>query len=137
MKNLLILMAFLGLTLSAQAQVAVVVNKNVAESSLPKETVKKIFELNQLRWGNGDKIAVFDMKGDGPSKDKFYEALGVSVSDLRKIWMRMQLTGEAKAPKGVKSDAEVIQQVSTTPGAIGFVMADQATDAVKVVLTLP
>ena len=89
MKNLLILMAFLGLTLSAQAQVAVVVNKNVAESSLTKETVKKIFELNQLRWGK-DKAA-FARPEYARWFDLWEEEGALSLGRVRNYdWMHVQ-----------------------------------------------
>ena len=116
------------------AQVAIVANKSVPSSSATLSLVVEIYTLNSKTWSDGSRIVVFDQKGNISSQ--FYAAIGKSGLELKKSWLRMQLTGEAKAPESVDNDDHVLQKVASTPGAIGYVAADKATRDVKVLLTL-
>lgn len=120
-----------------QAQVAVIVNKSVPAASLSASQVSDLYALNTKQWGNGSKVVVFDLKTDGDVKSKFYGFLGKSSGDLKKIWMRLKLTGEAEPPTALASDDEILAKVASTPGAIGFVSADKVNDKVKVVAKIP
>jgi len=51
--------------------------------------------------------------------------------------MRVQLSGNGKAPEALGSDDEVLEKVGATPGAIGFVSAGKVKGNVKVVVTIP
>lgn len=135
-KSILTILVILLASLALQAQVAVVVNKSVAATSLDAAQLKDIFTLKTTKWSDGSTIAVFVLKGNDAAQDKFYGYIGENSIGLKKVWMKAQLTGEAKAPKALGSDAEVISKVASTPGAIGFVSAGSVSDAVKVVATI-
>ncbi len=137
MKNIIktiVIFTFLGISLNAQ--VAVVVNKSVSESSLNAAKLGNIYSLSSTKWEDGSKVVVFDQSTDGDVKNKFMSFIGKDALGLRKEWMRKQLTGEAKAPKALGSDADVISKVSSTKGAIGYIDASSVVDAVKVVATI-
>jgi ABC-type phosphate transport system substrate-binding protein len=55
---------------------------------------------------------------------------------IKKVWMKLQLTGEGQAPEGLGSDDEVVSKVASTPGAIGYVDAAKVNDNVKVLLEI-
>jgi ABC-type phosphate transport system substrate-binding protein len=55
---------------------------------------------------------------------------------MKKLWMKVQLTGEGQPPTGVGSEDEVLSKVASTPGAIGFVSSDKVNGSVKVLLTI-
>ncbi len=61
----------------------------------------------------------------------FYEELGRTPLEMRKLWMRVQLSGEGRAPVTLSSETEVAEKVASTPGAIGFVRADLVPINVK------
>ena len=137
MKVILTAMILLACAVTAaQAQVAVIVNKSVGVSALTTSELQDIYTLSTKEWKSGGKITVFDLKVDAV-KDKFYAHLGKSSADLRKAWMRVQLSGEGKAPEVLGSDDEVVERVGATAGAIGFVTADMVKGSVKVVATIP
>jgi len=137
MKGVMLLMVLLVCAVGVMhAQVAVVVNKSVGVSSLSASELQDIYTLSTKDWKSGGKIVPFDIKVDAV-KDKFYGYLGKSSPDLKKIWMRVQLSGEGKAPEPLGSDDEVVERVASTPGAIGFVSADKVKGNVKVVATIP
>ena len=137
MKNLLVLIAILVVSgIEARAQIAVIVNKSAGISTANASTVSDIYSLSTKEWKDGSPIVVFDQKTDGATRTKFYEFIGKSPIELKKIWMRIQLSGEGKAPAAVSSDDEMVQKVASTAGAIGFVAASKATGDVKVIATV-
>jgi ABC-type phosphate transport system substrate-binding protein len=136
MKGIVLMLVLLvcGISVS-HAQVAVIVNKGVGVSTLNTTELTDIYTLATKEWKSGGKINVFDLKVDAV-KDKFYGHIGKTSTDLRKAWMRVQLSGEGKAPEGLNSDDEVVDRVGATTGAIGFVSADKVKGNVKVVATI-
>jgi len=135
MKKYVISMLFCVLfSLTVNAQVSVIANKSVTESSLASNKVASIYSLETTKWSNGNKIVVFDNNGD--SKPAFYSGIGKDQLAIKKEWMKKQLTGEAKAPEALGSDSDVIGKVSSTVGAIGFVKSSSVTSSVKVLLEI-
>jgi len=118
----------------AAAQVSIVVNKSVSESSVNTAKVASIFSLVETKWSDGSKIVVFDQKGD--AKENFYAAIGKDPLAMKKDWLKKQLTGEARAPETVGGDADVIAKVSSIPGAVGYVTSSSVTSGVKVLLEI-
>jgi len=138
MKKLIFLTLLLFGVVSANiyAQVVVIANKSVAESEISKSKLTEIYTLSTNKWKNGEKIVVFDLKTEGKTRSEFYSFLGKSPEDLKKGWMRAQLTGEGTAPKSLGSEYEILEKVASTPGAIGFISADKVNGSVKVLLTI-
>lgn len=138
MKSLLSIVAILLFWVAPQtasAQIAVIANPSVSEASVDAGQAANIYKLNTTSWSGGESIALFDLKS-GDSKDAFYAAIGEKPGQLKKVWMRAKLSGEGQPPTPVGSDQEMIQKVSSTPGAIGYVDAANVTDGVKVLATL-
>jgi ABC-type phosphate transport system substrate-binding protein len=136
MRTILILGAALLLFIgAAEAQVAVITNKSNSTSTMTTSQIASVYSLDMKTWPSGEKIVVLDNKGT--AREKFYKYIGKSDSDLKKIWMRVQLSGNGKAPEGMNADDEVVAKVAATPGAIGFVNASAAGGTVKVIATIP
>lgn len=134
MKNILLIIAFVaGINIVSIAQVSVVVNKSVTESANAQK-VALIYSLDATKWSNGSKVVVFDNSSEASSS--FYKGIGKDLLTLKKEWMKKQLTGEAKAPLVLGSDADVIAKVSSTPGAIGYVKSNSVNPSVNVLLEL-
>jgi ABC-type phosphate transport system substrate-binding protein len=138
MKKIIVLTLFLAIIISVNvsAQVAVIANKSVTETEISKSKLIEIYSLSANKWKSGEKIVVFDLKSEGKTRNEFYSFLGKSPDDLKKIWMRAQLTGEGTAPKSFGSEYEILEKVASTPNSIGFVAADKVNASVKVLLTI-
>ena len=121
---------------ATQAQVAVIANKSVPESSVSSSKLSDIYSLRLKTWSNGSAIVPVTFKSDNEDSQKFFNSLGKSTMEMKKLWMKLQLTGEGQPPVGVGSDDEVLSKVASTPGAIGFVSADKVNGSVKVLLTI-
>ncbi|MFO7445547.1 MAG: substrate-binding domain-containing protein [Ignavibacteriaceae bacterium] len=134
--KLYILAAILFFTVSGYAQVAIIANKSVSDGSVSVSKLTDIYSLRAKAWSNGNAIILFTHKSDNASTGKFFSAIGKSSADMKKVWMKLQLTGEGQAPEALGSDDEVLNKVASTPGAIGFVDAGKVNDKVKVLLTI-
>ncbi len=130
--------AFLLLILSSVslAQVAVIVNKSVPIKSADASTIFDIYSLNAKEWSDGTPIIVVVMKSSEDTAQKFYQYIGKRPLEMKKLWMRAQLSGEGKAPVAFGSDEDVVAKVASTPGAIGFVRKLRADSSVKTILII-
>jgi len=121
---------------ATQAQVAVIANKSVSESSVSMSKLTDIYFLRAKAWGNGSSIVPVTLKSDNETVQKLFSAMGKSSMEMKKLWMKLQLTGEGQPPVGVGSEEEVLSKVASTPGAIGFISADKVNGSIKVLLTI-
>jgi len=137
MKRLLFFTAllFLGVVGTTHAQVAVIANKDVPVDQVNAETLESIYLLEQSKWDDGTRIVRFDLDTDGGPRSAFYKYFGQEASDVKKVWLRKKLSGEAQPPETV-SAGQVVDKVSSTSGAIGYVSENAVTDDVKVIATV-
>ena len=132
---LLTILFFLGSLGVAHAQVAVIAHNGVPVDQIDSATLEAIYALDQGKWGDGSRIVRYDLNTDSPVKQAFYSYIGTDAGDIKKVWLRKKLSGEAQPPETIGA-AEVVQKVSSTPSAIGYVSADAVTDGVKVLATI-
>ena len=135
-KGLLFLLLLLAGATAARAQVAVVAHKSAPVDRLDARALLDIYSLEETKWDDGSRIALFDLKGKTELKETFYTFLGRRPSDMKRIWLRIILSGEGRSPTQVKSAEDLLDKVATTPGALGYVPLALVTDAVKVVATI-
>ncbi len=120
---------------NAQAQVAVIAHKSTPIGAIDNDKLLDIFTLNTKNWSDGAKIMLLEIKGDSPSKSRFYAALGTSFQDMQRLWLKKQFAGKGLPPTALSSEDEIIQKVASTPGAIAYVSADKAPKDVKILAT--
>lgn len=116
------------------SQIVLIANNGVDMNISGNTAISDIYTLETQKSTNGVALVVFDLK-TAPN-DQFYAALGKSATELKKIWMKMQLSGDGKAPTALASEDEMIAKVASTPGAIGYVSQAKVTDAVKTLFTI-
>lgn len=134
-KLIILLLFSLSLLSYANAEedkLAVIANKNIGDFKLTQDQITDIYTLNKQHWNDGTKITVFDYKGNTKSKYKFYNYIGVPHSSIQRIWLRKQFSGKAMPPKTFRTSKEIIDEVKSTPGAIGYVPLSDVTKDVKI-----
>ena len=131
-----VLAIFVLFTCAGYAQVAVIANKSVPVASISTGQLTDIYSLRTKAWSNGKAVIPITLKADGEVSQKYFKAIGKSPMEMKKYWMKLQLTGEGQAPEGFSSEEEIVNKVASTPGAIGFVDADKVTDKVKVLIKI-
>ncbi len=117
---------------SQDRDVAVVAHFSVPVDSLDRQSLLELYSLEENKWSDGSLVVLVDQKAKSDSKHIFYKYLGREHREMKKIWMRMILSGEGRTPMTARSMEDVIRKVSETPGAIGYVEASLVTDEVKV-----
>jgi ABC-type phosphate transport system substrate-binding protein len=118
----------------AFAEVAVIVNPGSGVSSMSDSDVKRIF-LAKVRKVGSEKAVPVDTKEGNAARDAFYsKVVGKDAAQIKSYWSTMIFSGKGTPPKELGSDADVVDFVAKTAGAIGYVDAGAANGSVTTVL---
>ena len=97
-------------------------NNDLAHSALTQNEARLYFTLHRQQWPDGRPVRVFVLPDDDPLHIAFAKTvLGLFPYQLRGVWDRQVFSGTGQAPTMVASEAELVQRVAATPGAIGYV----------------
>lgn len=117
--------------LSLADGVILVANEDVPVSSLTEYDVKQIFLGNKTTWEDGPKI-VFAIQDETDAGKVFLKTyVRKSESQYKNYWKKRVFTGKGKKPASFSSDDEVIDFVTQTSGAVGYVTSGAATGDAK------
>ncbi|MDZ4700656.1 MAG: hypothetical protein SH809_13185 [Rhodothermales bacterium] len=105
----------------AFGQVVVVAHASVPADSISKNELLRLFSGDIEHWADGSPVIVVDLAEKGAVRDSFYAYLGKTSSRMRSVWLKRKLTGEGELPHSIESQEELIDVISQTAGAIGFV----------------
>ncbi len=117
---------------STAAEVVIVVHPETEVDSVSRGELSKIF-LKRLRtWASGESVQPVDQPADSAVRQAFSRRVHErSVITIEVYWKRMVFSGRTLPPKILASDAEILDFVRDTPGAVGYVAADADTRGVK------
>jgi hypothetical protein len=131
-KNL-VAAALLGATVSmvgSAADYKVIANPSVTASAVSVDDLKSVFLETKMDLGSGHVVPVLEKSG--PAHEAFLkDCLGKSDAALSTYYRSLVFTGKGGLPKTLGSDADVIEYVAKTKGAIGYVGASAASGSVK------
>lgn len=125
-----------GVFTNLQAQVAVIAHPDVPVDSIDENLLLDFYSGDIREWNNGEKITVYDLKKAKDLKNTFYKYLGKSSSRMKSIWMKRMLAGEGEPPEAIADEESMLKKVAETPGAVGFVSAENIDDSVKLIATI-
>ncbi len=132
-RSVLFFIIVLLLTGPAYADVVIIANKNIAETTLSKANMTEIYLGKRVKWGDNSRIKIA-ISGDKELHKDFLKAcVGRSASQFKMHWRNMAFTGQGKLPKALGSDQEVIDLVSSTSGAMGYVSKQPESADVKTI----
>lgn len=111
-----------GLAVCAPAMAQeVIVNPDVGDRSVSQSSLRAIFSMRMRQWQDGKPIRVFVLPGESAAHVSFSKSvLNTFPYQLKRSWDLMVYSGSGQAPTEVGSPAEMLQKVSSTPGAIGY-----------------
>lgn len=119
-------------------EVAVIVHVGVGDTPNAAE-IRRIFLARQRFWGDGRLIRPVNLGATAPARAAFTaRVLGGHVQDYTAYWNDLWFHGTAPPPV-LGSDEAVLLYVARTPGAIGYVNAEDARAApagIRIVLLL-
>ena len=131
-RTLCVTIATLGLAAASPASAAdfkLVANPSVKASDISIDELKAVFLATKTSL-EGSEIEPVLAK-TGAAHEAFLKDLGKTDSALSTYYRSLVFTGKASMPKLCGSDAEVIEYVAKTKGAIGYVSAEAKAPGTK------
>ncbi len=126
------LAAGMSVTVTAQAEIVVVVNTANQASRMFSEQAAQFF------LGKSNQFTPIDQGKESAIRRDFYQKIaGKSLSQVEGVWAKIEFSGKGTMPKSYASDAAVKKAVAADPTAIGYIDKASVDDTVKVLLTLP
>lgn len=119
---------------SAMSQAVAVVGYKTFPS-VSKQQIYDAYALDSKEI-RGVRFVLFDYSENLDFRRLFYEGIGFTMPDLKRKWLKAQLTGSGVLPLTVRTYDDMIQRISTIPNSIGFIPLDKVTDKVKVLFVL-
>ena len=133
MKILIIILSLLGISYSAMAEIAVVINPN-NNNALDESAMSRIFLGKTKSFPDGTAATPVNQSEGVVITDDFNDkVLTKSSAQLKAYWSKLIFTGKGIPPKIATTDAEVIKLVATDPSAIGYIDTSAVDASVKVV----
>ena len=129
---LVLLLGLLTCWSAASAQdVVLIANKNVHIVEIRDADVRAIFTGDKTRFADGSHAVPVILKG-GPVHEVFLRNhVGDSPDEFRARWRKAVFTGQGAMPRTFDSESALIEYVSTTPGALGYVSRVSPNNDVK------
>ena len=121
---------FTGLAANAE-DLIVIANKNVTVSSVTRAELQNIFLGKTGKWPDGKKIKPAVLKEGSTHKKFLNDLLGMSTSQFDSYWKQVIFTGKGRPPKTSDSEEEMVQFVSATDDAVGYIDSGTANADVK------
>lgn len=118
---------------SVADQIAVIVHKSVPVEEIEKSELLDLTTGDQSFWSDGSPVVLFDLHARDDVRRAYYRFLGVRSSRVKSIWLKRMLSGDADPPEALASQEEMLERVTTTPGAMGFVDLTRVHDGVRVI----
>jgi ABC-type phosphate transport system substrate-binding protein len=111
--------------LAAGDPIVVIVNSSNPVDNLSMGELKKLFLSDRDRWDTGRSVASVMVIAGSPERTAFLKIVcGMNDADFSKYFLQAAFTGKsATPPKEVTSSAALKSFVASSPGAIGFVKA--------------
>jgi ABC-type phosphate transport system substrate-binding protein len=131
--SLLLIAALLIGASCANSQVVLIANNSVPDGSLTESQLIDICLLSTRTWSDGQSIELFFPRDNGGEEKEFYAMLHRTPLEMRKVWLRAQLSGQARPPVMMASQEELVRKIETTPGAFGFVNKEKVRGNVKII----
>lgn len=116
------------------SDIKVVANRSVQADSISVAELRGVFLENNRSLRDGSHVEPVLAKGGEAHEIFLKEYLGKSEDKLRTYYRTLVFTGTGAMPKFLGSDAEIIQYVAATRGAIGYVSRDFPPEGVKTLI---
>jgi ABC-type phosphate transport system substrate-binding protein len=129
------LLAFATRAQAAADDVAVIVHKSNPISAMTMIELRKIVLAQEAKWPGGGKIVVWMTSPGQPERAGTLKIVcGMSETDYTLHFMHASFNGDAgDPPKSARSSALVRQSITGAANGVGFILASQVDDSVKVV----
>ncbi len=118
--------------MAALADVIVISNQSVPVNALNTTEIQDVFLGKTAKWGDSSKVNFALLKGD-IHKEFLKAYIKRTESQYSAYWKQMLFSGKGSLPKSFDTEKELVQYVSQTPGAIGYINNTTALENAKVI----
>ncbi|MBN2371186.1 MAG: hypothetical protein JXO72_11940 [Vicinamibacteria bacterium] len=95
--------------------------------------VSRLFLKKSLKWPDGSYVVPVDQPVGSTTRDAFSQDVhGKTTAAVDAYWQKQVFTGRSLPPIMKPSDADVVDYVRNTPGAVGYVAAGVQTAGLKI-----
>jgi ABC-type phosphate transport system substrate-binding protein len=120
------------LATAGRAQVIVIANPTLKADSVSKDELKAVFTGSSTKLSTGDHVVPVLLKEGATNSTFTTDFLGRSPAALLIIWRGLVMSGQAAMPRTFDGEAQEVEYVSHTAGAIGYISQPTPHDGVKV-----
>ncbi len=113
-------------------EIVVIANKDVLLTSIQGDVLSNIFLAKKTQWDNGHKIKFVTLKSCDIQIYFIKTYLKKTPSQYQRYFRTLVFTGKGKSPRAFSTEAEVVNYVSKTGGAIGYVSSGAETGSVNI-----
>ena len=118
--------------------IAVITHLSTAQESINTDELSRIYLGKSKSFPSGDSATPVNQADNSKIRQRFEsEVLGMGKRKLKKYWSKLMFTGKGKPPKAMDGDAELLNYIASTPGALGYISGGSLSDKVKVLMILP
>lgn len=119
-----LIFVFYDVRVSDAADLIVVANKNVKDVQLTKDDIKAIFLGKKTEWSDSSKISFVVLKNKQDEEDFMKNYVGKSFDQFNNYWKQQVFTGNGQMPKTFENVKDLVDYVSKTDGAVGYLSSD-------------
>ena len=114
---------------------AIIVHRANPIDTLGSAELRRIFMLESQTWPQGRRITVvLREKGQAEREEALRAICGLSEADYERHVLLQTFRGAVtRGPRSIQSASLMLRFIFNTPGAIGYVRADEVDNTVKVV----
>lgn len=114
----------------------VIVHKDSALDTISQRDLSAVY-LYRKKTVNNVRLKAVELYHDTETKTDFHRRItGKNLQQLKAYWSRLVFTGKGIPPYSLDSETRVVDYVSVTPNAIGYVRQSKVNDSVKVINVL-
>jgi ABC-type phosphate transport system substrate-binding protein len=117
---------------AAASGVTVIANSSVKASSVTSEDLKCIFLTTKTSLANGGHVEPVLLRSGAVYQTFVKQYLGKTAATLENYYRSLVFSGKGTMPQMLASDAEVVEYVAKTRGAIGYVSSGASIERVKI-----
>lgn len=109
-----------------------IINEAAPNTQISQNQARLCFTMRLPLWENNVPVKVFVLPDNHPLHRQFVKRiLGLFPYQLRQVWDRQIFSGTGQAPITVATEQEMVEQVASTPGGIGYVKSGSSYPQVR------
>lgn len=133
---LLLLLNSLLFPLSLRAELLIIAHADNLEV-LNENHVRNLFLGKAKTYPSGMAVNAYDLPLEYPAYKEFVrKVLKRNESNLNAYWARMLFSSQGRPPERLRSNADMLQRVSSDVTAIGYILAEDLDSQAKVRIVL-